>query len=155
MRRKYTVELKLEIVQYYLSGKVSFKDTANKFHINKGDIMKWVAAYREHGIEGLLVKNGTYSGDFKISVVEYMHSTGSSARQVAAHFNIPSYTTVCTWERIYREEGASALIEERRGRKNSMSGTTKGKKPKLNKETEEDLVSEVQRLRMENAYLKN
>jgi transposase-like protein len=93
MKRKYTVELKLEIVQYYLSGKVSFKDAANKYHVNKSDIIKWVAAYREHGIEGLLAKNGTYTGDFKIFVVEYMHNTGSSARQTAAYFNIASLTS--------------------------------------------------------------
>ena len=30
----------------------------------------------------------------------------------------------------------------------------KPKKPKLSKETEEDLIAEVQRLRMENEYLK-
>jgi len=30
----------------------------------------------------------------------------------------------------------------------------KPKKPKLSKQTEEDLIAEIQRLRMENAYLK-
>lgn len=83
-----------------------------------------------------------------------MYSSGPSARQVAAHFNIPSYTPLCTRERIYLEGGAGILNEERRGLKNSMSGTTKDKKPKRNKEIEEDLISELQRLRMENAYLK-
>lgn len=151
---KHSLELKFEIVQYYLTGKVSFNDAAKKHHVSKSDVQKWVSAYRNHGLEGLSVTNGTYSGDFKLSVIAYMHRTGSSARQTAAYFNIPSYTTVCKWERIYLEEGADALFKERRGRGSHMIKTDKDKKTKLKKETEEDLIAEVQRLRMENEYLK-
>ncbi len=108
---------------------------------------KWYAAYQEHGVLGLCTTNGNYTGDFKASVVEYMSSTGSSARQTAAHFNIPSYTTVCNWERISLEEGMSALYEERRGRANHMSGVKKDKEPIKEKQKDEDLIAEVQRLR--------
>ena len=56
------------------------------------------------------------------------------------------------WECIYYEEGLQALYEERRGRKKNMNS----KKPKNKKivENNEDLIAEVQQLRMENAYLK-
>lgn len=47
------------------------------------------------------------------------------------------------------EEGMGGLAVERRGRK-SM-----GRSKKLPSEVEEDLLAEVQRLRAENAYLKN
>ncbi len=33
---------------------------------------------------GLITKHGTYTGDFKVSVVEYMHNTGASIRKTAA-----------------------------------------------------------------------
>ena len=56
--------------------------------------------------------------------------------------------TLKKWERIYLEEGAEGLMKERRGR------GSKGRPPKLDKNTEEDLIAENQRLRMENEYLK-
>ena len=61
------------------------------------------------------------------------------------------------WERIYLEEGAAGLMTERRGRKST--GIPR-KKP-LDKEIENDLIAENQRLKerleyleMENEYLK-
>jgi transposase len=152
-RKIYSNELKLEIVQRYLKGDISLKDLAEKYHVGKSDIQKWKAAYIEHGIAGLTTTHGTYTGDFKVAVVEYMHTTGASMRQTAAHFNIPSMKSVNDWERIYYEEGKEALYEERRGRAHKME-TKKPGKPKNDVQTNEDLLAEVQRLRMENEYLK-
>lgn len=149
----YSTELKLEIVQRYLQGDIGVKKLAEEYHVHKGDIQKWRDAYLEHGVDGLNVRNRSYSGDFKISVVEYMHNTGSSLRKTAAHFNIPCRDLISRWERIYYEEGKEALYEERRGRANKM-GTAKPRKAKKNVSENEDLLAEVQRLRMENEYLK-
>jgi transposase len=82
-----------------------------------------------------------------------MHNTGTSIRKTAAHFNIPSPRTVSCWERIYYEHGKEALYEEHRGRASKM-GIKKSRKSQKNIETNEDLLAEVQRLRMENEYLK-
>lgn len=153
-KKKYTTDFKLNIVKRYLSENISFKMLADMYFVDKGDIQKWLALYQEHGVEGLTVFNGTYTGDFKVSVVEYMHNTGFSARKTAAYFNIPTYTTVCVWERKYLEEGPGSLMIERRGRSNFMDGKKKGRKPIKDKTDKEDLIAEVQRLRMENEYLK-
>ena len=109
--------------------------------------------YEEHGEKGLL-KNlkSSYSGEFKQSVIEYMHKNHLSCTETAIHFNLGNNYIVSKWERIYYEEGPQALYEERRGRKKNMS--SKPRKKKLSKEIEEDLIAENQRLRMENAYLK-
>ena len=155
MSRKkiYSTELKLEIVQRYQQGNVSMNVLSKLYHVHKSDIAKWNAAYLEHGIEGLCTMHRAYTGEFKVAVVEYMHSTGSSVRNTATHFNIPSHSTVMTWERIYYELGKEALYEEQRGRKSKM-GTKQQRESKKNIETNEDLLAEVQRLRMENEYLK-
>ena len=81
-----------------------------------------------------------------------MHCNHISATETAVHFRThPS--VVLKWERIYYEEGPQGLCQENRGRKSKMSAE-KPKKKKLSPETEADLIAEVQRLRMENEYLK-
>lgn len=98
----YSTELKLKIVQRYLRGDIGLKQLANEYHISsKACIQKWLALYREHGEAGLCTTRGTYNGDFKVSVVEYMHNIGTSLCQTDAHFNIPSKESVSKWERIY------------------------------------------------------
>ena len=81
-----------------------------------------------------------------------MHENHLSLQETAFHFNLGHHDIVNKWERIYYEEGPQGLYIERRGRSKNMS--SKPKKKKLNKEVEEDLIEEVQRLRMENEYLK-
>lgn len=72
---------------------------------------------------------------------------------MARQFDVP-HSRVTSCERIYLEEGKEGFYVERRGRACAAGGTQKGRKPKLDKKVEEDLIAEVQRLRAENAYLK-
>ena len=151
---KYSNEFKLEVVNYYLNNNFGWEYVAKKFNIPAfTTVKKWVLKYQEHGTKGLMRNQKTsYSGEFKQNVVEYMHTNHLSATITATKFNLANENTVLKWERIYYEEGPQALYEERRGRIKNMS--SKPRKKKLSKDVEEDLIDEVQRLRMENEYLK-
>ena len=151
---KYTNEFKIKVIKYCLEEKHSYGKAQKMFNIpSKETIRRWCKHYEAHGLQGIVkYKNKTYDGSFKQKVVEYMHVNHLSACETATHFNIPQEVMVLKWERIYYEEGPLALYEERRGRKKIMS--SKKEKKKLPKEAEEDLIEEVQRLRMENEYLK-
>ena len=153
-KRKYSTELKLEIIQKYEKGNISLRDLSREYHIDYSQIRRWKDVYLEHGVEGLNAFHGTYPGEFKVSVVEYMHNTGASARQTTAHFNIPSTQLVSKWEQIYYEQGKEALYIDNRGCSPKMKNTKNNTSKKNNVDTNEDLLAEVQRLRMENAYLK-
>lgn len=153
-KKIYSNELKLQVVERYLKGGISIRGVANEFYVDASDVRKWKDAYLEHGVSGLCTTHGTYTGDFKVSVVEYMKSTGASMRQTAAHFNIPSQPTVAKWERIYYEQGKEALYINNRGRPMMMDKTKNKSYKKNTVETNQDLLAEVQRLRMENEYLK-
>ena len=89
-----------------------------------------------------------YTAEFKKSVVETMIEEKLSYHEAARRFDVRDYHSIQSWERIYLEEGPDVFSIERRGRKST------GRPRKMQKEVEEDLLAEVQRLRAENEYLK-
>lgn len=151
---KYSNEFKLEVIEFYKKEHYGIKYVADYFNIPSKELVRtWIRKYEKHGISGILKnKKSSYSGEFKRSVIEYMHKNHLSHAETTFHFNLGDIHAVDRWERIYYEEGPQALYEERRGRSKNMS--SKPRKKKLSKEVGEDLIAEVQRLRMENAYLK-
>ena len=98
-------------------------------------------------------QNKRYLGEFKQMVVEDMINNKLSYRETERKYDLPK-NRATAWERIYLEEGAEGLYIERRGRACSAGGTRKGRPPKFEKTKEEDLIAELQRLRIENDYLK-
>jgi transposase-like protein len=91
--------------------------------------------------------NARYTGEFKQAVIEDMRKNRLSQNETAARYTVPR-AVIQLWERIYLEEGPEGLYIERRGRRST------GRPTKLDKKVEEDLISENQRLRAENDYLK-
>ena len=94
-----------------------------------------------------------YNGTQRVEIIKRIHREKLSFKGASREYGI-SDRTLRDWERIYWEEGEEALLAERRDRACAASGTQKGRKPKLNKQVEEDLIAENQRLRMEIDYLK-
>ena len=95
------------------------------------------------------VPNKRYTPEFKKQVVETMLTENLSYSETERRFGVVR-NRITAWERIYLTEGPEGFTIERRGR------GSKGRPPKqLPKKVEEDLLTEVQRLRAENAYLKN
>ena len=150
---KYSQELKLEIMAHIEKDGWGYRVCSSYYGMAYSQIRRWYKRYEEHGIEGLLMKQGTYSGDFKRNVLEYIQQNRLSYEAGAAHFGIPNPTRIAHWEKRLRLEGPLSLDEERRGEHKRM-------KPKIKKlttdenSTREELLAEIEQLRMENAYLK-
>lgn len=154
---KYSYEEKLEAVLRVIEEGMSYETSAKVLGTAQSHVQRWVKRYENYGPEGLLLHNGTYTGEFKQHVIQYMHKENLSASQTAVLFKIPRETQVLNWERIriYYEEGLETLYIDRSGRKPKMLKETNPKKKQLRPKVEEDIIKEVQRLRMENEYLKN
>ena len=150
---KYTFNEKLEAVLRVINEETGTNESARILGCNPASLIQWIKLYKIHGPSALIASGASYTGEFKLSVVEYMHSNHLSSISTAALFGIKSHYTVCKWERIYYEQGPEGLLNSKpRGR------PPKNMKPKnkkeLSEQTREDLIAEVQRLRMENEYLK-
>jgi transposase len=153
---KYNEQFKLAVVQQYLSDTPGFKALAKTHGLHRKMVEQWVNLHRLHGTAGLEKKFTHYSAEFKLSVLRHMWDGELSQSQVAAVFNIRSPGCIRHWERCYHSGGLDALIPRPRGKPKNMS--TPDIKPPLPPDgaehTREELVVEVNQLRMEVAYLK-
>lgn len=152
---KYSYELKLSVVNYYLQDKGGYRSTSNKFQVEQSAVIRWIALYKQHGAEALKKKTySIYTPAFKRSVIEYMRQHGLSLRKVAIHFNIPGYMTVAHWEKLYDTSKIEAPLVQR-GRPKAMAKTPAPSLEKpLEEMTHQELLAEARYLRTEHAYLK-
>ncbi len=97
--------------------------------------------------------NTKYSPEFKIAVIMDMRNSrlgySETMRKYFPHLKQKNFYFLKVWERIYLEEGVAGLMTERRGRKS----TDRPRKKPLDKEVENDLIAENQRLKERNEYL--
>lgn len=150
---KYSTELKLEAIEAWKERILSTNEIINKYNISHQTLRRWIYEYNSDGVDGIVRKptNSTYTGEFKQTVVEDMRKNGLSQSETSRKYSI-GRSQVQQWERIYLEDGVEWLYVDKRGRAfNSINA-----KPKniLNKNVEEDLITENQHLRMENEYFK-
>lgn len=148
---KFSVEDKLRAVREYVEGHDSKKGIARRFGLHPSVLKQWIDLYQNHGKEGLRKRYTNYTAEFKLDVLNFMNDTGASPYEAAAVFNIPSRATVNKWRNTVDAGKMDALIPKKKGR---PSMKEKPKKPLPPQESNETLQEEVERLRMENAYLK-
>jgi len=153
---KYDEQFKLSVVQKYLDGLGGYKAIAKQHGLDHELFRRWVLRFQAHGVDGLKKKFTHYSAEFKLSVLQHMWDNGLSCGQAAALFNIRSPAVLSVWESEYRRAGLEALAARPRGRPKSMSAVPPQpeQKPDDDKRTREELLAELDHLRMENAYLK-
>ena len=146
---KYSSEFKIKVASKYLNGGVSYRDLCKEFGIPRPEqIRRWTEQARVHGLASLETKNtwNEYSQDFKITVVEYVHTHEISRAQAASHFGI-SNTQVNAWDRIFIDQGVAGLRPKRKGR--PAMGKHKKIKPikKLEPTQEEKYKQEILELK--------
>lgn len=153
-KRKYTAELKMEIVHAALNSKNSVESLSKAYGIEESNIRKWIGGYKQSGVEGVERSRLKFNPEFRLQVITDLRENHLAYRAAAVKYNIGAPSTIRKWERIYLEEGYEGLKKNNAGRASVATGSDKGRKPIFKKELHEDLIAENQRLKMENEYLK-
>lgn len=153
---KHDEQFKLAVVRQYLDGDVGYKAVARQRGLAHSMVHRWITWFQAHGTFVAAKRAGPYSADFKLSVLRHMWDNSLSFGQTAVLFNLRNPHCLSKWERIYRADGPSGLLPRRRGRpKNMTIPTTKPEPaPKADERPRDQLIAELEYLRMENAYLK-
>lgn len=150
--KKITYEEKLKIVKENEEG-YGYGYLSKKYNVNEKTIKNWINSYKVLGEEGLKksMRNNSYSGEFKLSVLEYRQINGLSYQETAKHFKIKQHSTIACWQRQYDEKGLEGLCGKKgRPKKTGDSNMTKDKPTKLTPSEKEELI----KLRQENMYLR-
>ena len=151
---KYTSEEKLQAVLRYLKGNESSVKIAESIGTDHTAILKWVKLYEYHGEEAFIKRYTNYSAQFKLDVLNYMIEHGTSLRETAAIFNIPTPSTLNSWQKQFETKGFDALQSKKKGRPSMKKDSNKQLKQAPVEGSPEALQAEIDRLRMENEYLK-
>lgn len=152
---KFSPEEKIQAVGQYVNGNESIKTIATSIDVHPSLLHQWIKQYELFGKDAFEKRYTSYPAQFKLDVLNYMNEQGTSIRETAAIFNIPSYETLRKWKVAYETGGYDALQLTKKGRpsmENKKSNTPKHQAPVPG--SIEALQAENERLRMELAYLK-
>ena len=143
---KISDEQKKQMLEEVLQKHRSVTKVAKEYNVAINYFKRLLANARVHGIENVLHSNikGSYPFEFKLEVVKFIE-LGGTFGEAATKFGL-NYWLGRNWFLKYSKGGATALKEERRGRK-----------PLKNKETVSGANTtecDVQKLRMQNYELK-
>jgi transposase len=156
---KYSDRTKIAAAEDYCRGHLGLREVAKGHGVNVASLRLWAAAYRIHGAAGVRTKRRKfYSAEFKLSVLQRMRIERLSRRQAAALFNVRRHDMIGVWQRAYESGGVAALHRAAEFRCKAMVKKSKDEpadsKKTDDKRTRQELLEELRRLRMENAYLK-
>lgn len=151
---KFTAGEKSQAALRYLNGKESSYQIAKSMGTNHQAVLKWVKQYEYLGDNAFLKKCTNYSPQFKLDVLNFMIENGTSLNETAAIFGIAAPSTILQWRKQLETQGFDALLSKEKGRPSMKKETKKQPKQTPVESSPKALQAEINRLRIENEYLK-
>jgi len=156
--KSYSVEIKIQVVNEYLSGKGSCEVLCTKYGISCSKVVRqWVKKYNGHGELNTLHSGGyicmtkgrNTTLEERIEIVGFCIESGRDYAKAIEKYGI-SYQQIYSWIKKYEELGPEGLTDRRGKRKDETSMTELEKlqaKNKLLEAEKKDLQMEVELLK--------
>jgi transposase len=101
---------------------------ANK-GVHKSVLQTWIKQYEIRGVKAFEKGYTSYTLQYKLGVLNYMNEQGTSIREPAAIFNIPSPSTLFQWKQLLETQGVNAVKLKKKGRPSMTNEDRKSTKP--------------------------
>ena len=151
---KFTNTHKLEAVTRYQTQSESVIEIAKSIGANHEVVRMWIKQFEYHGISAFEKSYTSYTLQFKMDVLNYMNENCVSPNEAAVIFNISSPGLIRKWRFQLATAGVDAFVPKIKGRPSMKKETNKQPKQTPVEGSPEALQAEINRLRMENEYLK-
>ena len=115
----YSAKVRKQAAELLKEG-AGHRSLAARLKIPEATARQWSRAYAVGGEEAVLnagSRHRVYDYDTKLAVVKDRLERGKTVRQVMIEYGVPSESSVKSWCRLYRANGAEALVDRPRGRK--------------------------------------
>lgn len=102
-KSKVNAEMKIELVEKYLLGKISISQAAKQAGVTPASVRRWITKYESSGPSSLMdsQNNNHYSKETKLSaVLAYLNGEGSQY-EICKKFKISSPTQLLAWIKKY------------------------------------------------------
>ncbi|WP_425514984.1 IS3 family transposase [Cytobacillus gottheilii] len=150
-----TKEKKLQIAKRYLNEMISYRELAKQVGIDHSTLRYWVLLVRYHGDQAFSFPYTNYPSAFKMRVIQFITEKNYSIREASAIFHLPDPSMLRKWKKKWETVGVGAIEPKEKGLSIMTSNQRKNKdKSNSQNPSVEELIEELEYLRMENAYLK-
>lgn len=115
--RAYDAKVRRQAVKILSSG-AGHRALASKLGIPEATARQWARSYAVGGTGAVMnagSKHRVYPYELKLSAVKDRLENGMTVREVMVKHGIPSESSVKAWCRLYRTQGAEALVNKPRG----------------------------------------
>ena len=160
MSKKYSFELKKEVVEAYLAGEGSYPGLAAKYGISAiSNIQRWIWQYKHFGEKALRRKSSKaeYDLQFKLNAIQCYLTTETTYEKLAEKLDMDNPDLITYWVNKFHKEGIDGFSEKKKGTSEEMSDKNTLRTPE-EKAADEKRIKELEQkvlyLEIENAYLK-
>ena len=156
-RIKYDYNFRLQCVEAVVKHNRSANSVAEEKGIERSNLRLWIGFYRQFGKAGLKERKcQNYDVSFRLKVIKTINKELLSLQEACVRFDIPTMSTINSWQRAYEKDGIEGLNIKPKGRPPKMKPPIKRKARKSSKPLtrEQELLEELEYLRAENALLK-